>query len=252
MTLGFFAIFYPVFGAIVFLVYTVLQLDIIYVAAATVKLTSLIWPPVFTLLRVIILQVHCQWLLLNVRASLFIGTSTSIALFRLLAAIKLNSKLAMSQENLVKKFNAYNELAIALTLVSEMANTIFGLTLTLAYIMICAGFCAMVFCVRTSRWIGFSVLGVNLVFILGTVLFIFKIGSFLYETSTCILFNWSTGLRLQNQRPLLLIQKYVKSLQQLSLKAGNVSVVTVELNKGYFNSLLQNTLNLLLILKQYW
>lgn len=85
-----------------------------------------------------------------------------------------------------------------------------------------------------------------------SVLFIFKIGCFIYYTSEFFLKRWQDRCTQWRGFRGTTLRREVTCCLPLMIKAGDISVINGSLAQGYLNALLLDSMNVLLICSTYW
>lgn len=241
------AILYPCFGLICSVFYVFGKFDIMYLLANKFNFTVVQESNWFFLVRLHCSVIYSQWMLHNARTCIFITVGMSISLIKLLLNLKSTGIPTLQKLETLLQF--YRELSVLLSLLTRITNKILGNILGLAYLMIAAGMCCFVFEFKQKDPKMIIVFLFITVVLFCAVLFLFKIGDFLYCSSSFILKRWRNQCsKWQHFKGKVLLRE-IDSCRLLMVKAGEISVVTAKLQQGFLNALLQDSITAFLIWK---
>lgn len=201
---------------------------------------------VVKILRHIILHVQMQWLFLNGKAGTFVGVGMTIGMFGTLNRLKDAS--IITYEQLLKKIDRYRQVDLLVSLVEKNNNIVVGFVITVQYAMIIASACWTLYGYRNELKLLFGFAAASTVLIIYMTLLCFKIGSTCHETSCAALEGIDKQCKAWNGYKGLQLNKTVKSLRIVCVKAGSSAIViTRSLKQGFFEALLFDTIDMLLL-----
>lgn len=241
------SISYPVFGLFLSLLFCLLRLDPISFFVALLDIRVLQTSFLATFVRHAIIQLQIQWTLLNGRACIFLAVAMVITLYRLLEELRVSKNLTII--GIWKKVKTYRELYVLLSVVAENGNKLIGHTLSVLFLMVTVANCCIFYDFDNQSSIVSAVFIVIILICFCFGILVFKLGCLLNEESKAILRNFQVETKLWNGFRGKQLQKTVKALQFLYVKAGSISAITVSLKQGYFDALLQDSISLLLLVK---
>lgn len=201
----------------------------------------------FFLFRLCSYLIVVQWMLHNARACIFITVGMNISFIKLLLNLKRES---IPTPQAMKAFvQLFRELSLILNLLTCLTNAILEKFLGLSYFLIATGICCLIFGIQENDFKMILVFSFMIVVIFCALLFLFKIGSFLHSSSKFILERWKKRCsRWQSFEGKVLLRE-IDSCRLLMLKAGDISVITIKLQQGFLNALLQDSATTLLLWK---
>ncbi len=238
---------YPVFALCTSIVFGFLQSGPLYILFPQLVLIE---SPVYMIIRQIYYFLLFQWTLFNGRTCTLLTTGMGVSFLRLLRIQKSNRVYSPKSLNVL--LNLYRELGLVLSLLSRHTHTMIGIVLMGCYIIIVAGPCYSVLLFRRDVPSFALALSGTASIAFCSVLFVFKIGNFMYSTSRFIVKQWQDGCKEWRNFEGHVLRRKVKSCQFLLLKAGDISIIDNRLAQGYFNALFLDCMNVLIISSAYW
>lgn len=183
----------------------------------------------------------------NAKTSIFITVGLILSLIRFLLNFK-RAKLPTPQ-TLETLLHVYRELSILLSSLLEISNKIIGNVLGLAYFLIMMGMFCVIFGIKGNDSKMIIVFLFITVVVFCAVLFIFKFGDFLHSCTFFILKRWRNRCSKWKHVKGKILLREVESCRLIMVKAGEISVITVKLQEGFLNSLLQDSMTALILWK---
>jgi len=241
------AISYPFLGLIMAVVYVVGRFDPMYLFVNEFNFKIVQETSLFFILRLYFFLIYIQWMLHSARTCIFITVGMSVSFIRvLLNLIRLSVPNSRSLEKLL---HLYRELSVLLSLLTCLTNKILGNILALAYLLIAGGMCCFIYGVKENDPKLIIVFLFIIVGIFLAVLFLFRIGGFIYSSSILILKRWRNQCSIWQHFKGKILVREIDCCRLLTIKAGEISVVTRKLQQGFLNALLQDSITFFLIWK---
>lgn len=194
----------------------------------------------FKLARYIIMIVGCQPLTINLRT---ISVVLLLQMYNLTRHMKFLSKKVLSI-GLVRK---YKETWTGLKIVEAFMRNMLASYLTIVFFILVVGTNVVILGLRHAN---FGVLSVSLFAIgMNWIIVIFTLESTcaLSELSEIMIVNWNRQLKKISTDNRAYTKKLIKSCRQIAFKIGSLCRVTREMKMGYFDSVLTQLVNLLVV-----
>lgn len=238
-------IYYPILAFMQSIMFGFEKLDPLYFCANVLHLDHLKRSCLFNLFRHLHIHVWNQFILLNARACILITVGMTFSYFRILKQLKVNPGLARDP---YRSFKIYQQLRIVLCLLWDNVNTVIGTCLVNGFFMVILGLCGSIFAFKSGNKIVPLMFFTILTIAMLGVLFSFRLACFMLDFSNDLLHSWS---RIQIKRNEGYFSRKVRACKPLYIKAGNVGVISKRMQAKYLFSLLESTLNVLLILSDW-
>lgn len=238
---------YTVFALILALLYGFGQYDPLYFLYPKMTLGTSF---VFSIIRQIYFLISFQWIFLNGRTCVLLTIGMSVSFIRVLSNLK--SKPVQSQSQVKALIRLYREFSIMLSLLSRHTNSMLGKCLVGIYVVIALGLNCAILGLKKGAPKLFITFTVVMLTAFCSVLFIFKIGCFIYYTSEVFLKRWQDRCTQWRGFRGTILRREVTCCRPLMIKAGDISVINGSLAQGYLNALLLDSMNVLIICSTYW